>query len=53
MSKGRRSKALIAMANRKRNPESWSNAPVIITKVKKNRVLALLPKNGSGRGRNA
>jgi hypothetical protein len=41
------------MANRKRNPEAWFSVPVFTTKVKKNRVLALLPKQRGERGRDA
>ncbi len=51
MSKSRTRKAWAAMANRKRNPESWFPGPVVTVKAKKNRVLALLPKQRGERGR--
>jgi hypothetical protein len=53
MSKGGRRKAWVAMANRKRNPEGWFAGPVAVTKVKKNRVAAMLPKRRGERGRDA
>lgn len=51
--KGRTRKAWAAMAMRKRNPEAWFPGPVVAVKVKKNRVLALLPKRRGERGRDA
>ena len=51
MSKGRRRNTWKALANRKRNPEAWFSGPVVTMKVKKNSVLALLPKQRErGRG---
>jgi hypothetical protein len=35
MSKGRRRKAWVAMANRKRNPEAWFDVPVASPKPKR------------------
>lgn len=53
MSKGSRRRMFKAIANRKRNPEMWGLGMVDSVTVKKNKVIALLPRKGSERGRDA
>ncbi len=53
MSKGNRRRFFVALANRKRNPESWfPGVPTMAEKAGKNRVWTKPPKPKGGRGRN-